>query len=106
VTRGDRLKLDVGCIVTRLYFGLYAPPDIHHLTAGGRRLGDEFTIPLSPWYHRGVPIEGMTQKETTEIMGPSLAKSRRAFEDRFGSQWSLLEATNAVLAKLEACRAQ
>ena len=106
MTRFDRLKHDVGCIVMRLYFGVYEAPDIHHLTSGGRRMGDDCTIPLSPWFHRGVGPNGMSQSEATRVFGPSLAKSRRDFENRFGSQASLLRATNEILAKLEAGRAQ
>lgn len=99
-----RLLVDLGCIVTRLYFDSYAAPDIHHLTSGGRRIGDEHTIPLSPWYHRGVPIDGMSQAETERIYGPSLAKNRKAFEARFGTQEWLLEQTERAICDRDSNR--
>ena len=87
----------MGCIVTRLYFGEYADCDVHHLTSAGRRIGDHATIGLSPWYHRGVPNGGMTPKLMRDVYGPSLAESRRAFEEKFGTQQWLLEKVNECL---------
>ncbi len=97
--REDRARrlIALGCVVSRLYFGSYVQPDIHHLTSGGRRIGDDHTIPLSPWYHRGVPLDGLSQAQTAERLGPSLAKSRRDFEERFGTQAELLEKTNRMI---------
>ena len=83
---------ELGCIVTLLFLGEYAEPDIHHLTEG-YRLGHSYTIPLSPWFHRGIPPDGMTQKEATEELGPSLALNKKAFVERFGTERELLEAT-------------
>jgi len=95
--RFTRLKYDVGCIVTLTFDGIYVEPDIHHILSGGRRIGHDATIPLSPWYHRGVPLDGMSKAAMTETFGPSLAYEKRAFVDRFGSEMELLEITNNVL---------
>lgn len=91
--RIDRFR-HIGCIVSR------SPEyDVHHLTDGGRRLGHAFTIPLHPWYHRGVPYPGMSQEGMRLNFGPSLAKSKKEFEAQFGTEEELLAKTNAILEK-------
>jgi hypothetical protein len=88
----------IGCIVSYLYKDAPGTPhDVHHLTQGGRRHGDLYTIPLSPWYHRGVPNEGVSQKKMTELYGPSLAKNKKAFVKEFGSESFLLDRVNELL---------
>ena len=89
----------IGCIVSNIYFNAPGTPyDVHHLVGGGRK-GWLFTIPLSPWFHRGVPNIGVSQKRMAELYGPSLAKSKAAFEDRFGSEEFLLDETKRLLSK-------
>lgn len=66
----------IGCIVSNLYKNAPGTPyDVHHLN----RDGHLNTIPLHPWYHRAVPNEGVSQKQMTELYGPSLAKNKKAF---------------------------
>lgn len=52
----DRLR-EMGCSVGKFVYGKDGtPPDIHHITVSGRRLGESFVIPLSPQVHRqGTP---------------------------------------------------
>jgi hypothetical protein len=92
--RRYRLLQDMGCIVARLFYGAYRDADIHHITEGGRRLGNQFTIPLSPWLHRAVRDDGMSQEEMTATFGPSLAVSKRDFIARFGTERELLAKVN------------
>ena len=87
----------IGCIVTLLNYRQGQGCDIHHLTAGGRRRGDEYTIGLSPYYHRGLCADGLTQAQTVKRFGPSLAHGKRTFEDTFGTQDLLLEVQNLVI---------
>ena len=91
----------LGCIVTLTYHDNFAPGDIHHITDCGRRMGDRFTICLTPWYHRGVCTWPHSPKEMEKIYGPSLALSKRKFTAAFGTELELLESTNSLLHMLE-----
>lgn len=94
--RYRKLK-EMGCIVTRLYFGKWAPAEIHHLTEGGRRLGNMKTIPLTGWLHRAIlPESCKTAFEATIKHGPSL-HTKRAFVEAFGTELELLEQVNKLL---------
>lgn len=107
-TKADRRRfIDlqmVGCIACRLE-GLAddASPesaDIHHITMGGRRLGHDYTIPLCPWHHRGVGVTGLPDSVLEAVKGPSLARSKRAFVARYGTELCLLEHVNRHLERL------
>lgn len=92
--------VQVGCICCRR-FGLFADVDIHHLNANGhagqKRRGDEFTIGLCPWHHRGI-LPPMIP------VGPSLAKEPRRFREFFGSDAELLMEENRLILELRARR--
>ncbi len=82
----------------KLYTWYCGPTEIHHLTSGGRRLGNEFTIPLGRWHHRAqLPPEVKNTSEAVERFGPSLETSKRDFEARFGTEEQLLAETNRLL---------
>jgi len=88
----------LGCVVSKIYFNRWEPAEIHHLVEGRKRLGHQFTIPLSPWFHRGVPpLPDMRPSEATKQLGPSLALSKREFVARFMSERQLLEKTNELI---------
>lgn len=87
--RMDILKHDVGCIACRMEGLDYIPPDIHHIVDGGRRLGHSHTVPLCPWHHRG---------RGPEMPGPSLARNKRKFIERYGAEPKLLKITNKLVA--------
>ena len=94
----------VGCIACRIE-GLAddnrpEPADIHHITMGGRRLGHDYTIPLCPWHHRGVNVSPLPTSTVEMMRGPSLARSKRAFVARYGTEMQLLRMTNGHLARL------
>ena len=80
-----------GCVVCRLVHGSFMPNEVHHITRGGRRLGHRYTIPLSPWYHRAVPENGLTPQQMRDIYGPSFAESKAEFEAMFGTEEYLLQ---------------
>lgn len=92
----------LGCIACRIYgcpdCGM---PEIHHQNlgdhAGQKRLGDEFTIPLGAWHHRGDPPPGMTAKRAEEVHGPSFARSSKRFREVFGTAEMILALTNVYV---------
>jgi len=84
----------IGCIVCRLYLGCNTEGHIHHLTglkfrALGKKASDDHTINLCPTHHLG-----------TSKQFPSVHKNPKLFLEEYGSQESLLEETNKLLAKV------
>lgn len=73
--------------------------EVHHLLSGNRRRGHMFTIPLCAWHHRAAIGPLWTKKYAREMLGPSLADGSKPFHAMFGSDDSLLEATNKLLEK-------
>lgn len=101
VERFAKLKA-LGCVVSRVYLNRWEPAEIHHLVEGRKRLGHQFTIPLSPWFHRGVPPQmDMRPSEATEVLGPSLAMSKRDFVAKFGTERELWEQTNKLIEVMQ-----
>lgn len=91
----------LGCVISRVFFDRWEPAEIHHLVEGRKRLGHQSTIPLSPWFHRGVPPQfDMRPSEAEKQIGPSLARNKRAFVERFGSERELLDKTNALISQI------
>ena len=94
----------MGCIIDRLY-GCpdCGPVEIHHLNlaghAGQKRLGDDYTIPLGLWHHRGISYWLLSPKEMERIYGPSLAKQSKAFRARYGSDMELLAEVNRRISQ-------
>lgn len=92
--------VQIGCIAC-LRFGYHSGPDVHHLNLGGhagqKRMGDEYTIGLCPYHHRGI-LPPMIP------VGPSLAKEPRAFREFFGSDAELLMEQNARILELRSRR--
>lgn len=96
--RYAKLK-ELGCIIAWVGVGecMGLDCEVQHLTSGGRRLGNDKTIPLCAWHHRGQLPDGMTTSDATQFYGPSFAKSRREFESCYGSEEYLLKRTNELL---------
>ena len=90
-----------GCVACALDGRLREPPDIHHLVEGGRRLGHDYTIPLCPWHHRGLPPGGLSIHDARDILGPSLALAKRAFVERYGDERHLLTVANLMIDRME-----
>jgi hypothetical protein len=80
---------DLGCIACRHELR-WTQPEIHHLVEGQRRLGHDHTIPLCPWHHRGLPAYDLDTADTEATLGPSLARSKRKFVARYGTERALL----------------
>jgi hypothetical protein len=102
--RFDALR-GLGCLCCRMnryhpdFLACLAPIEIHHLNGGGhhgqKRRGDEFTIPLCSWHHRGV---GGPAKAWTALYGPSWAKGSKPFRAVYGSDDELLALANRLIA--------
>ena len=94
--RYAKLK-EMGCIIANLRMSACYGVEVQHLTSGGRRIGNLHTIPLCPWHHRGQLPHGLTSSQAALKYGPSFAKSRKQFEETFGSEEFLLAETNRLL---------
>lgn len=101
--RRFRLIQEIGCLPCHMR-GWYAAPDIHHLNlgahAGQKRLGDDSTIGLCPYHHRGVTPLPLGQAYRS--LGPSLARNPNEFREVFGSDEMLLAKQNELIAEREA----
>lgn len=77
----------MGCIVCELFLNIEdSPSDIHHITDGGRRLGDDFTIPLCPEHHR------------IGKYGVARSSGKKAFEKAYLPEMQLLKIVNEKIA--------
>ncbi len=88
---------DIGCLACRQDGRPATPGDVHHLLVGGRRVSHHVSVLLCPWHHRGIPPNGLNDRQAERLLGPSLAKSPRAFHARFGSDVELLEMQNRLI---------
>jgi hypothetical protein len=99
--RYEKLR-DIGCIACRIkgYTIPCGPVEIHHLVDKGyRRLsgGNQATIPLSSWHHRGEPIIDHSVTWMRSMFGPSMRLESREFTKVYGTQRELLARVNAIL---------
>ena len=81
--RMDRIA-DAGCIVRRQHLGVWSPAGIHHITTGRKRNHDE-TIALCAQHHQ------------TGGTGVALHANRALWEEKYGTQDELLEATKLLV---------
>jgi len=88
---------EVGCIACRAMGYGYVACEVHHLTLGGKhgqkRRGEQFTVGLCTFHHRGQP-DGYGHER-----GPSYALQPRAFRERFGNDAALLAQQNALIGE-------
>lgn len=90
--RFDQLRY-LGCIACHHEARYGVPSDIHHIVQGYHQM----TIPLCPWHHRGIQLDGMSQRAMLDLFGPSLAKQKKAFVARYGTELELLEMVNTFI---------
>lgn len=92
---------EIGCLPCRKV-GFYTVPEVHHLNldghAGQVRRGDEYTIGLCPYHHQGTPHPAFLPDEVRDILGPSLKRLPNKFREVFGSDDTLLEWENELIA--------
>lgn len=100
----DMLIREIGCIACRMDGTAYKiEAEKHHLlTTGlhgnGKRLGEDYTLGLCTWHHRGVPFWGHTEEECIEAYGPSYGGQAREFREKYGDDETLLAYQNKLIA--------
>lgn len=87
---------DIGCIACLKEGNPGVKGDVHHVLRAGRRVSHDHSLVLCSWHHRGVPL-GTSAKETEKILGPSLARSKRDFTARYGTERELLELVDTLV---------
>lgn len=80
---------DLGCIVCRLFKGMYTPCEIHHIE-GKIKEGAHFKIIGLCYYHHRQG--GMCD------LYVSRHPYKKEFEKRYGSEYELMDKTNQLLA--------
>ena len=98
---GDQARYDklqrLGCIACRR-LGYVQPADMHHLLSGTHRIGNEATIPLCEWHHRGVwNVRFRSARLARSLIGPSFALEPKKFVARFGTDEQLLKEVNELI---------
>jgi hypothetical protein len=103
LTKADELRYEqihaMPCIACRIakHVVQCGRTEAHHLVDKGyRRLsgGNQATLPLGGWHHRGEPPKGHTVKSATAKWGPSLFHESKRFHATYGSQRQLLARVN------------
>ena len=84
--RMEIIKNSVGCIATRIKYGVYAPCEIHHLLDTGRRRGHAFTIGLTYANHQGPN---------------GIHRAKRRFQEEYATDDELLAETNWLIEAIE-----
>lgn len=84
--------VSIGCVVCLQYYGVYSPPEIHHLIgqkyrAMGKKAKDENTIGLCTYHHRAGCVDH-----------PSIHVYPDLFNKKFGTQEELLKLTNELIS--------
>lgn len=101
----ERRARKLGCIISRirdakgLPFPKKGPVEMDHLVKPGRRLGHGYSIPLHPWYHRGVvPYPCTSKAEARELYGAAVSDGSKAFLASHGvTRWDLYVTTQGLL---------
>lgn len=96
---------EIGCLACRAGAVMLGEAEVHHQNLGGLaghpRLGDDHTIGLCAWHHRGVTPWGMAAEKLAAWAGPSLAREPRRFREVFGSDEELLAEQNLRIEQAE-----
>lgn len=83
----------MGCVACREH-DIFSMCDVHHLNSGGHagqvRRGNQSTIGLCPYHHRGIWRSEIKLQHMIDEYGPSLALTPRRFRERYGSDDELL----------------
>lgn len=102
-SKADKQRFDklhrIGCIACRKN-GQFSDIDVHHLVDRGYRKhsgGNKATLPLCPHHHRNQPPDGWRPSEAYAFYGPSLAKHKREFIARYGSERELLAEVDQLI---------
>jgi hypothetical protein len=97
-----QILIEHGCIACVINGFFAGPAEVHHIVDKGyRRLsgGDEATLPLCAWHHRGEPWIDFPVSYMRERFGPSMKLESKAFTEEFGTQRKLLAKVNDTIGK-------
>lgn len=97
--RYDALR-EMGCVACRQMVPVHVCAEIHHLVDKGYRKhsgGNQATIPLCPWHHRGVTMAERDERYMRALFGPSMRLESREFAKVYGTQRELLARVNEML---------
>lgn len=88
-----RLAKDGGCVACTIEGrtaadGWCGTVEFNHIHRGVRS-GHRYGYALGAWHHRGVPREGLNERDMEAMYGPSLARGSRPFRARYGSDQAL-----------------
>jgi len=95
--RLEILKEHCPCLLCLLSKGKVRLPDIQHIVAGFKRLGQAASYSSCEWHHRGIVPDGYTRQQIMGYLGPSLAMGKRTFTEEYGSEQLLLAVQNYIL---------
>ncbi|HXN96007.1 MAG TPA: Ref family recombination enhancement nuclease [Candidatus Acidoferrales bacterium] len=93
---------ELGCIACHHERGAahILPAEVHHLVDKGYRKhsgGNQATIPLCHWHHRGEPIMNHSVTWMRGMFGPSMFHESKEFARVYGSQRELLAKVNELI---------
>jgi hypothetical protein len=98
----------LGCVACRLNREIGMPTvafsqsnlEIHHVLSGGRRIGHHATICLCHYHHQGkrLPFANLGYTEQAKVYGPSLEREPKRFRAIYGSEESLIDFQQKLLA--------
>ena len=98
---------ETGCTPCWLRGIEFQPCTIQHVVEGRKRLGHSATYGACEWHHFGHPKGGLTAKQTEDMLGPSLALSKKKYVETFGSERELIELCNKMIEQyLQAWRGE
>lgn len=87
----EELATLVGCIVCRLE-GTFTPAELHHPLKGGRRIADDYVVPLCYYHHRSGLNNG-------DLVSRHPYKAR--FVERYGSESFLRDEALRLLGEIK-----
>lgn len=91
---------ELGCIACWDTVRRHIVPEVHHLVDKGYRRhsgGNQATIPLCAWHHRGEPEMDVSMGYMRAMRGPSMLHEAKEFARTYGSQRELLARVNSQL---------
>jgi len=89
----------IGCLACKKV-DRFRRAEVHHVVVGNRRLGHMYTIPVCDWHHRGVMPDGLSQADCREALGPSFARDKEQFTQRYGDEMKLLDQTSRLVKEM------
>ena len=96
------IKSNMPCLPCILKANKVRLPSVQHLVEGRKRLGHQFTYASCEWHHFGMNHGTMTRQDMIEMLGPSLAHGKRAYQEFFGLERLLVSIQDYLIQSFEA----